>query len=84
MFILFQFFSFPYNIKRLMLAHTPTTPVKIVARALASTNEYSLKLNSFDPSKSSPPNEFMQKLQMRMSHFHASKLESKDDKVDKE
>ena len=31
--------------------------------------EYSLKQNFFDPSKSSPPNEFMIKLQMRLSKF---------------
>ena len=31
--------------------------------------EYSLKQNFFDPSKSSPPNEFMIKLYMRMSHY---------------
>jgi len=34
-----------------------------------SVNEYSLKQNFFDPSKSSPPNEFMLKLQLRMSHY---------------
>ena len=31
--------------------------------------EYSLKQNFFDPSKSSPPNEFMIKLYMRMSQY---------------
>ena len=31
--------------------------------------EYSLKQNFFDPTKSSPPNEFMIKLQMRLSKF---------------
>jgi len=34
--------------------------------------EYSLKHNFFDPSKSSPPNEFMLKLHMRMNHYQAS------------
>lgn len=34
-----------------------------------SINEYSLKQNFFDPSKSSPPNEFMLKLKLRMSHY---------------
>jgi hypothetical protein len=34
-------------------------------------NEYSLKQNFFDPSKSSPPNEFMLKLQLRMSHYES-------------
>ena len=31
--------------------------------------EYSLKQNFFDPSKCSPPNEFMLKLKLRMSLF---------------
>jgi hypothetical protein len=40
-------------------------------------NEYSLKENFFDPSKSSPPNEFLLKLQLRMNSY--SKSLSKDD-----
>jgi hypothetical protein len=31
--------------------------------------EYSLKQTFFDPSKSSPPNEFLLKLQMRMNMY---------------
>lgn len=34
-----------------------------------SENEYSLKQSFFDPSKSSPPNEFILKLKLRMSHY---------------
>jgi len=42
-----------------------------------SINEYSLKENFFDPSKSSPPNEFMLKLKLRMSHYDSfNNLES--------
>jgi hypothetical protein len=41
--------------------------------------EYSLKQNFFDPSKSSPPNEFMIKLHMRMNKFYTDK---KDDSFD--
>ena len=41
--------------------------------------EYSLKQNFFDPSKSSPPNEFMIKLHMRMNKFYTDK---KDDSLD--
>lgn len=33
------------------------------------TPEYGLKQNLFDPSKSSPPNEFMLKLRMRSSLY---------------
>ncbi len=32
-----------------------------------NTNEYSLKKHFFDPSKRSPPNEFMLKLKLRIS-----------------
>ena len=32
-------------------------------------NEYSLNNSFFDPSKSSPPNDFMLKLQLRMSLY---------------
>lgn len=38
--------------------------------------EYSLKKNFFDPSKSSPPNQFMIKLHMRMDKYYKDK---KDD-----
>ncbi len=38
-----------------------------------NVNEYSLKQNFFDPSKSSPPNEFMLKLQLRMSLYESFK-----------
>ncbi len=42
-----------------------------------SVNEYSLKQNFFDPSKSSPPNEFMLKLRLRMSLYDSfNNLES--------
>ena len=34
-------------------------------------SEYSLKQNFFDPSKSSPPNNFMNKLEMRMKMYDA-------------
>ena len=34
-------------------------------------NEYSLKQNFFDPSKSSPPNDFMLKLQLRMTDYNS-------------
>ena len=38
--------------------------------------EYSLKENFFDPSKSSPPNEFMIKLHMRMNRYYMDKDDS--------
>jgi len=33
--------------------------------------EYSLKQNFFDPTKSSPPNDFLLKLRLRMSHYES-------------
>jgi hypothetical protein len=36
--------------------------------------EYSLKQNFFDPSKSSPPNEFMLKLYLRVSDYNLKEL----------
>jgi hypothetical protein len=38
-------------------------------RVKLNSNEYSLKQNFFDPTKSSPPNDFLKKLQLRMSQF---------------
>ena len=46
-----------------------------------SKGEYSLKQNFFDPSKSSPPNEFMIKLHMRMNKFQHVR---NDDNLDME
>ena len=47
--------------------------------------EYELKQNFFDPSKSSPPNEFMLKLHMRMNMYNMSHyVDMKDDNFDKE
>lgn len=48
-----------------------TNPIKIKEiPSPKKVTEYSLKQNFFDPSKSSPPNEFMIKLHMRMNQFH--------------
>ena len=41
--------------------------------------EYSLKQNFFDPTKSSPPNDFIIKLHMRMNKYY---LDNKDDNLD--
>ena len=48
-------------------------------------SEYSLKQNFFDPSKSSPPNEFMLKLHMRMNMYNKNiYTDMNDDSLDKE
>lgn len=46
--------------------------------------EYSLNQNLFDPSKSSPPNEFMIKLHMRMNIYNKNHVDISDDSLDKE
>jgi hypothetical protein len=49
-------------------------PIKQNLTTTMKTNslkgEYSLKQNFFDPTKSSPPNEFMIKLHMRMNKYY--------------
>ena len=58
-----------------------STPMKEVI----SVDEYSLKQNIFDPSKSSPPNEFMNKLRMRMSMYNTNHgVDMKDGSRDNE
>ena len=60
---------------------SPIIPIKknltTESNDISPKAEYSLKQNFFDPSKSSPPNEFMLKLYMRMSDYN-----KKDDSRD--
>ena len=53
---------------------TPTIPIKQILSTTMKEktleDEYSLKQNFFDPSKSSPPNEFMIKLHLRMNKYY--------------
>jgi hypothetical protein len=55
-------------------------------KELSPKGEYSLKQSFFDPSKSSPPNDFMIKLQMRMSVYNkdVNYFDIKDDSRDNE
>ena len=54
-------------------------------KATSPKSEYSLKQNFFDPSKSSPPNEFMIKLHMRMNMYNKKVYaDMNDDSLDKE
>ena len=54
-------------------------------KATSPTSEYSLKQNFFDPSKSSPPNEFMIKLHMRMNIYNKNiYADMNDESLDKE
>jgi hypothetical protein len=54
-------------------------------KAISPTIEYSLKQNFFDPSKSSPPNEFMIKLHIRMNMYNKNiYADMNDDSLDKE
>jgi hypothetical protein len=55
--------------------HERSTSIPIKKNPTTATkedrNEYGLKHNFFDPTKSSPPNEFMLKLKNRMKTFHS-------------
>ena len=51
---------------------TSSIPIQITR---CDSKEYSLKQNFFDPTKSSPPNEFILKLQNRMTHYNSTKTE---------
>ena len=58
------------------LSPTPLSPINKKVE-----KEYSLKENIFDPSKSSPPNEFMNKLQIRMKNYNSfSSLVNEDNR----
>ena len=46
-------------------------------------NEYSLKQNWFDPTKNSPPNDFMIKLFNRLNNYEKSNFHTNDMIVDK-
>ena len=64
-------------------------PIKKKLSTLMNTKgEYSLTQNFFDPSKSSPPNNFMDKLEMRMKIYNTNILQiykdNKDDSFDNE
>jgi hypothetical protein len=51
---------------------------QISPTSIKQVKEYSLKQNVFDPTKSSPPNEFMLKLKLRMSIYDSSNDDSLD------
>jgi hypothetical protein len=49
---------------------TQIVPIKQnLSTSMKDAGEYSLKKHFFDPTKNSPPNDFMIKLQMRMSAY---------------
>jgi hypothetical protein len=71
---------------------SPIIPIKKNLSTPENVNspksEYSRKQNFFDPSKSSPPNEFMLKLHMRISNYDSKLVvladDTKDDSRDSE
>lgn len=56
------------NIRNSNIFINQTSPTNI--KNTSNFKEYSLKQNFFDPTKNSPPNEFMAKLHMRMSVYN--------------
>jgi len=74
---------------RIMLDRSISVPIEKTlstsVKDLSPKGEYSLKQSIFDPSKSSPPNEFMNKLRMRMSVYNTGYgVDIKDRSLDKE
>jgi hypothetical protein len=56
-----------------------------IMKDLSPKGEYSLKQNFFDPFKSSPPNDFMAKLQKRMLLYNSNVYKvNNDDSCDNE
>jgi hypothetical protein len=53
-------------------------------KADSPKGEYSLKQSFFDPSKSSPPNDFLIKLHMRLSKYNTIYPNVNDDSFDNE
>ena len=63
-----------HNIQKNHITTTLPVPIlKNLSSSQSSPTNYSLKQTIFDPSKSSPPNDFMKKLQMRMN-IYSNKL----------
>jgi|LauGreDrversion4_2_1035121.scaffolds.fasta_scaffold64364_3 hypothetical protein len=61
-----------------MLSNVRSDPIPIQQTSPTRANaynEYSLKQNFFDPTKSSPPNEFMIKLRMRIHKHYDDNVE---------
>lgn len=57
-------------------------PIKIDKNTFYEKNQYSVKQNLFDPTKNSPPNDFMIKLYSRMINYdsHHKNMISLDNK----
>lgn len=62
--------------KSIIYERSESIPIPVASNTPSSPKgEYSLKQHFFDPTKSSPPNEFMIKLHMRVNQYH---FDSKD------
>lgn len=63
-------------LSRLYIIHERPSIIPIKENSFTSMKEdspkaeYSLKQSTFDPTKSSPPNDFLLKLQMRLSKYN--------------
>ena len=66
--------------KNIQIKKNLSTPNKI--NSLKS--EYSMKQNLFDPSKSSPPNNFLDKLQKRIKNYNNIYVDNMDISLDNE
>ena len=51
-------------------------PINLSKKSQDKVEEYGLREHFFDPSKSSPPNNFMAKLEYRMSQYYSNQSPS--------
>ncbi len=77
-------------LSRLHIIHERPSIVEIKENLFTSMKEdspkgeYSLKQSFFDPTKSSPPNDFLLKLQMRLSKYNTIYPNVNEDSFDNE
>ena len=57
--------------------------IKNIKNISQNQNQYSLKHNWFDPTKHSPPNQFMINLYNRLHNYNTNTLYKNDDTFDK-
>jgi hypothetical protein len=67
-------------LKQSLIIHERNNRIEIPKKMTSATEtfspDYSLKKNFFDPTKGSPPNDFMLKLQMRMSIYDYTSVDT--------
>lgn len=73
-----------YNSKSVIRERSKMIPIKNYLSTSSPKAEYSITQNLFDPSKSSPPNDFMKKLEKRIKMHTNFYVDNMDDSLDNE